>query len=340
MEPQILADGLGIENKSISPLYLKVIRIVLLVLVVIGLGLLATQKLWVPKLVDRILQQGNHAGSLVSTDPSDWKTYTSTKYRFTLNLTEAWKGYQAKEVNDGVDFLIPSSAGLYPIMHIGTTTVEMENSWMHCDCPRPDFLGTKDEIVYTVSLSQGPPEDISDYQATLNIHNVLSSFKFIQPQPDTTRWKTYTNSKYGFSLKYPADWIPQDLHALGEEGYIDLELYKQYKPVVGAINPESLQGMCKFDLFTDHSTRNANETIRDWDARAGDTINRTSTTNVIYGSLKGIYVIGGELGVSDYVMLPFAQTGVLSVDFYCGNDVREEGRTMLDQILSTLKFTK
>lgn len=28
---------------------------------------------------------------------------------------------------------------------------------------------------------------------------------------DTTNWKTYTNTKYGFVMKYPANWLVEDL---------------------------------------------------------------------------------------------------------------------------------
>lgn len=35
---------------------MKFIRIFLLVLIIIGIGLLATQKFWVPKLVDKIIE--------------------------------------------------------------------------------------------------------------------------------------------------------------------------------------------------------------------------------------------------------------------------------------------
>lgn len=42
---------------------LKFIRTFLLVLILIGLGLIFTQKLWVPKLVDRILSEENHVGT-------------------------------------------------------------------------------------------------------------------------------------------------------------------------------------------------------------------------------------------------------------------------------------
>ena len=38
---------------------MKTIRIILLILIIIGLALLATQKIWVPKLVDRIISSEN-----------------------------------------------------------------------------------------------------------------------------------------------------------------------------------------------------------------------------------------------------------------------------------------
>ncbi len=41
--------------------YIKFIRIFLLVLIVIGVGLLATQKIWVPKLVDKILSSESNS---------------------------------------------------------------------------------------------------------------------------------------------------------------------------------------------------------------------------------------------------------------------------------------
>ncbi|OHA79652.1 MAG: hypothetical protein A2675_03125 [Candidatus Yonathbacteria bacterium RIFCSPHIGHO2_01_FULL_51_10] len=71
--------------------YIKFIRIFLLILIVIGIGLLATQKTWVPKVVDVILKTENNqqqisiiSDSKIETqDPTkDWKTYTNTKYGY------------------------------------------------------------------------------------------------------------------------------------------------------------------------------------------------------------------------------------------------------------------
>lgn len=47
----------GEKGKCCSGPCIRTVRIVLLVLIIIGLGLLATQKLWVPKLVNSILLQ-------------------------------------------------------------------------------------------------------------------------------------------------------------------------------------------------------------------------------------------------------------------------------------------
>src|SRR3989344_2134197 len=71
--------------------YIQFIRIFLLILIVIGIGLLATQKTWVPKVVDVILKTENNqqqisiiSDSKIETqDPTkDWKTYTNTKYGY------------------------------------------------------------------------------------------------------------------------------------------------------------------------------------------------------------------------------------------------------------------
>ncbi len=38
-------------------------------------------------------------------------------------------------------------------------------------------------------------------------NKIISTFKFTQLQVDMSSWKTYTNSKSGFELKYPSSWF-------------------------------------------------------------------------------------------------------------------------------------
>ncbi len=54
------------------------------------------------------------------------------------------------------------------------------------------------------------PGVISPEESKLIFDQVLSTFKFIEPvtKIDTSNWKTYTSSQYGFELKYPINWYP------------------------------------------------------------------------------------------------------------------------------------
>ena len=73
---------------SINPKYMKAIRIFLLILIVIGIGLLITQKSWVPILVDKILKYENitiFPIPEVTDQFADWQTYRSNAFGFSLH---------------------------------------------------------------------------------------------------------------------------------------------------------------------------------------------------------------------------------------------------------------
>lgn len=70
---------------------MKTTRIILLILIIIGLGLLATEKIWVPKLVNRILE---HEGIEVTAFPTVSSiNYTNNRYGFSVTLPPSWQGY-------------------------------------------------------------------------------------------------------------------------------------------------------------------------------------------------------------------------------------------------------
>ncbi len=165
------------------------------------------------------------------------------------------------------------------------------------------------------------------------------SFATTTPIVNTTGWQTYMNSQYGFSFQYPSDWKSQSLDTTETPESI-FDLYKYYTPQSDTSNPESLQGVCKLGFFADPLDRKPGETMMQWNTRMEDIPNPYSTTTeVTYGSVKGIYTVGEEAGVTDSVYLPLSDTGVFGAVLYCGDDTREEGRAVFNKILSTFKFT-
>ncbi len=80
---------------------IKFIRIFLLILIVVGLGLLVTQKMWVPKVVEMILKGENKEQPIPvvlnnKDETINWKTYSSDKYgiefKYPPNLTVEFNG--------------------------------------------------------------------------------------------------------------------------------------------------------------------------------------------------------------------------------------------------------
>ena len=89
---------------------IKAVRIFLLVLIVIGVGLIATEKLWVPKLVNVILQ--NQTPIISSTIPNPappaWKPLEATSTDFSYNLENGLIVFKGKVDQSNT---IPSPSG-------------------------------------------------------------------------------------------------------------------------------------------------------------------------------------------------------------------------------------
>ncbi len=171
-----------------------------------------------------------------------------------------------------------------------------------------------------------------------NIENqILSTFKFISTSTvDTSSWKTYRDEKYGFEFNYPSSWgVDIDSHGMkskGGQGGIDL--YKDYLPGTYR-QPENMTGYCKIGivLFDENFTKFSKNVLSD------NYFVESSTTLVVAG-LKGIRIVTDEAATEESVYLPFSATEILSIEMLCGGDVWDNGEKVLDQILSTFKFTK
>lgn len=74
---------------------MKAIRIFLLILIIIGIGLLFTQKSWVPNFVDWILKSENDVSITLDSKISDtnagWKVYTDSEDSYQVSYLGDWK---------------------------------------------------------------------------------------------------------------------------------------------------------------------------------------------------------------------------------------------------------
>ena len=72
--------------------FIKFVRIFLLILIVTGVGLLVTQKIWVPKLVDRIVMSENNNITTINASTSTKQENTKKTYctdeEFSKNITQ------------------------------------------------------------------------------------------------------------------------------------------------------------------------------------------------------------------------------------------------------------
>ncbi len=118
----------------------------------------------------------------------NWKTYTNSQYRFEFRYPDGWP------VTDSISkdklVVVGDSAGAdnpanYPKCYL---SFDFNNP----DAPAPHTYN------YYNQINEGESCDST-------LQQIAASFKFTADQSatDTTGWKTYTNSQYRFSFKYP-----------------------------------------------------------------------------------------------------------------------------------------
>ncbi len=150
-------------------------------------------------------------------DPTaGWKTYTNTQYGFGLTFPDSWKGYSVtkQEITSGkswrINFNIKDSDGSdYTLFSIGIFTKTEWNRVVQQGGPASrELLNQNTTYAFTASRPQSAPVNpaLTELLNT-TVTQILSTFKFTDTAPDPTAgWKTYTNTKYGLTLKYPSSF--------------------------------------------------------------------------------------------------------------------------------------
>ncbi len=147
-----------------------------------------------------------------------------------------------------------------------------------------------------------------------------------QPSPtpidETTNWKTYSDQKYYYAIKYPNDWILKQTPSGGilissADSTHDSSVF----PKKGAeliVWPNNNPPVTSFDFFVDSQ----------------HTINLNNLDATMYEvSGAGIENKGITVAIKQ------KDNNYLTIDFYYEQSRKEELRKLFDQILSTFKFT-
>ncbi|MBX4198621.1 hypothetical protein KW782_04845 [Candidatus Parcubacteria bacterium] len=106
---------------------MKFIRIFLLILIIIGVILLITQKMWVPSLVTWILKT-EHA------DTDTGKIYKNVEYGFEIDFPDSWKGFSVvKNSWEGqkIDSTITQEKYTGPLLVFENPQTNSEHAWQN-----------------------------------------------------------------------------------------------------------------------------------------------------------------------------------------------------------------
>ncbi|OGE87738.1 MAG: hypothetical protein A3J07_03425 [Candidatus Doudnabacteria bacterium RIFCSPLOWO2_02_FULL_49_13] len=163
---------------------------------------------------------------------------------------------------------------------------------------------------------------------------------------ETVNWKTYTNTKYGFEFKYPSNWELIDRH-LPKSDASDSLWYENLVSVTGPkVQGQAPSGTVWYVYENKAASTVANNWLNVYNAARGFKL--ISNQKIVFAqedAFELVYDTG--LGVMRIVVFEknnnaFALTYFLSFTDVLSdsNDYVNKVSPLVDQILSTFKFTK
>jgi hypothetical protein len=143
---------------------------------------------------------------------SDWKTYTNTKYGFEFKYPkqfEAYTSYRTDLTGSEAESYYQNymdPGGWLPVENIKIDGYSANKfSGPYCDgggSGSCNFPWTTYIFIY----KNHPLQIEFNADVSQNFEQLIfSTFKFTN-SADTSTWKTYTSTKYGFEVKYPVGW--------------------------------------------------------------------------------------------------------------------------------------
>lgn len=159
------------------------------------------------------------------------------------------------------------------------------------------------------------------------LDKILSTFKFVESsQIDTSSWKTYANTKYGFEIKYPSEFETVNSSAISDSVFFHL-VSEEYNTAILTINAVNVGAESVFDL-------GANVPTKDIIIFAGKKAKQYSCPQYVACPNQTAY----EKAVR-FVELPtqWGKNNEIDIEVSKGSESKSN---VLDQMLSTFKFTK
>jgi hypothetical protein len=145
-------------------------------------------------------------------ETKDWKTYTNTQYGFVFkyptNLLETNINIVSRSLDE-------AKIHQYDSMPLIGKLTDVTNQILI-----DDKLGYEYDLVssvnykihgFMISIDDSHYLEVSENSKQPKLSkndwtNIISTFKFTTPTDQTADWKTYTNTQYGFEIKYPAEF--------------------------------------------------------------------------------------------------------------------------------------
>jgi len=161
------------------------------------------------------------------------------------------------------------------------------------------------------------------------LSNKIPLVSYSSPPPSSTsdptaNWKTYTNTTFGFQLKYPDNWFSENCGP-GEA----LLLRPKVKPVCEGEPYEPIQ------FFSSEEIKSEDEFIKSWLPQFKSTPQQATVTTVKYTKYL-VEKVEPAPGPEKLILIRVPLTkGTFKIYV---NDLQYE--TVADQIISTFKFTK
>lgn len=222
------------------------------------------------------------------------------------------------------------------------------------DVPRINTIAVSNTYEYDIELVFNGKDYLNENgfetakkdfpEAEKTYEQMLSTFKFTnQVQANnTTNWKTYTNTKYGFSFQYPSDYFKY------QQEDLNIGIYLAPSQGQGGNGPKFLNSS---DVWLNATTLSgANLTSLDEYLNLqdqGDFYKNAQKTQATIGGVLGYKVnysfpaVAGNVTEYNYEGMVLHNETIYKITISAwSKDVLTSKQALLDQILSTFKFTQ